>query len=265
MQILLVEDDRILCEFLEQLLRRDGHCVTISATGLAGLEALRTGEFDLMILDRMLPELDGMRLLQQVRGEGFTLPVLMLTALGTPADKVEGLDAGADDYLAKPFDAAELLARLRALARSRSGGYGVIVRCGDVALDAAARLLTGPVGGCEVSGRESALLAFLFRNAGQVLPRELLLDRVWGADSEVEEGNLNNYIFFARRRLLQVAAVCRFKRYAGWATAYVNVSPTAPPPDATGSGVDRMRGAGGSGGVLSAVCVAVHCPETGRV
>lgn len=106
MQILLVEDDRILCEFLEQLLRRDGHCVTISATGLAGLEALRTGEFDLMILDRMLPELDGMRLLQQVRGEGFTLLVLMLTALGTPADKVEGLDAGADDYLAKPFDAA---------------------------------------------------------------------------------------------------------------------------------------------------------------
>lgn len=215
MQILLVEDDRILCEFLEQLLRRDGHCVTISTTGLAGLEALRTGEFDLMILDRMLPELDGMRLLQQVRGEGFTLPVLMLTALGTPADKVEGLDAGADDYLAKPFDAAELLARLRALARSRSGGYGVLVRCGDVALDAAAHRLTGPVGQCEVSGREAALLAFLFRNAGQVLPRELLLDRVWGADNEVEEGNLNNYIFFARRRLLQVGSRVQIQTVRG--------------------------------------------------
>lgn len=169
MQILLVEDDRILCEFLEQLLRRDGHCVTISATGLAGLEALRTGEFDLMILDRMLPELDGMR----------------------------------------------LLARLRALARSRSGGYGVLVRCGDVALDVAARLLTGPVGQCEVSGREAALLAFLFRNAGQVLPRELLLDRVWGADSEVEEGNLNNYIFFARRRLLQVGSRVQIQTVRG--------------------------------------------------
>lgn len=215
MQILLVEDDHILCEFLEQLLHQDGHRVTVSTSGPAGLEALRAGAFDMMILDRMLPGLDGLRLLQQARREGFTLPVLMLTALGAPADKVEGLDAGADDYLAKPFDAAELLARLRALARSRSGGYGVLVRCGDAALDAGARLLTGPAGRCEVSGREAALLAFLFRNAGQVLPRELLLDRVWGADSEVEEGNLNNYIFFARRRLLQVGSRLQIQTVRG--------------------------------------------------
>lgn len=215
MQILLVEDDHILCEFLEQLLRQEGHRVTVSASGPAGLETLRAGSFDMMILDRMLPGLDGLHLLQQARSEGFTLPVLMLTALGAPADKVEGLDAGADDYLAKPFDAAELLARLRALARSRSGGYGVLVRCGDAALDAGARLLTGPGGRCEVSGREAALLAFLFRNAGQVLPRELLLDRVWGADSEVEEGNLNNYIFFARRRLLQVGSRLQIQTVRG--------------------------------------------------
>lgn len=215
MHILLVEDDHILCEFLEQLLCRDGHRVTVSATGPAGLEKLRTEEFDMMILDRMLPGLDGLRLLQQARSEGFTLPVLMLTALGASADKVEGLDAGADDYLAKPFDAAELLARLRALARSRTGGYGALVRYGDAALDAGARLLTGPDGRCEVSGRESALLAFLFRNAGQILPRELLLDRVWGADSEVEEGNLNNYIFFVRRRLLQVGSRVQIRTVRG--------------------------------------------------
>lgn len=215
MQLLLIEDDRALCEFLVSLLRTHGHSVTAAHTGPDGLAALREGEFDGVILDRMLPGLDGLTLLHTLRAEGFALPVLMLTALGAPGDKVEGLDAGADDYLAKPFDASELLARLRALARGRSGGYGAVVRCGDAALDTGARVLTGPKGRCEVSGREAALLAFLFRNAGQVLPRALLLDRVWGADSEVEEGNLNNYIFFARRRLQQVGSRVQIQTVRG--------------------------------------------------
>ena len=215
MQLLLIEDDRALCEFLVPLLRTHGHSVTAAHTGPDGLAALREGEFDGVILDRMLPGLDGLTLLHTLRAEGFTLPVLMLTALGAPGDKVEGLDAGGDDYLAKPFDASELLARLRALARGRSGGYGAVVRCGDAALDTGARVLTGPKGRCEVSGREAALLAFLFRNAGQVLPRALLLDRVWGADSEVEEGNLNNYIFFARRRLQQVGSRVQIQTVRG--------------------------------------------------
>ena len=215
MQLLLIEDDRALCEFLVPLLRTHGHSVTAAHTGPDGLAALREGEFDGVILDRMLPGLDGLTLLHTLRAEGFALPVLMLTALGAPGDKVEGLDAGADDYLAKPFDASELLARLRALARGRSGGYGAVVRCGDAALDTGARVLTGPKGRCEVSCREAALLAFLFRNAGQVLPRALLLDRVWGADSEVEEGNLNNYIFFARRRLAQVGSRVQIQTVRG--------------------------------------------------
>ena len=215
MQLLLIEDDRALCEFLVPLLRTHGHSVTAAHTGPDGLAALREGAFDGVILDRMLPGLDGLTLLHTLRAEGFALPVLMLTALGAPGDKVEGLDAGADDYLAKPFDASELLARLRALARGRSGGYGAVGRCGDAALDTGARVLTGPKGRCEVSGREAALLAFLFRNAGQVLPRALLLDRVWGADSEVEEGNLNNYIFFARRRLQQVGSRVQIQTVRG--------------------------------------------------
>lgn len=215
MQLLLIEDDRTLCEFLVPLLRTHGHSVTAAHTGPDGLAALREGEFDGVILDRMLPGMDGLTLLHRMRAEGFTLPVLMLTALGAPGDKVEGLDAGADDYLAKPFDVDELLARLRALARSRSGGYGAAVRCGDAALDTGARVLTGPKGRCEVSGREAALLAFLFRNAGQVLPRAVLLDRVWGTDSEVEEGNLNNYIFFARRRLNQVGSRVQIQTVRG--------------------------------------------------
>lgn len=206
MRLLLIEDDKTLCEFLERLLCADGHSVTAAHTGPDGLESLRESEFDAVILDRMLPGLDGLRLLKAMRGEGFTLPVLMLTALGASADKVEGLDAGADDYLAKPFDPAELTARLRALARSRNAEYGALTRFGDASLDMGARTLAGPGGQCEVSGREAALLAFLFRNPNQVLSRQLLLERVWGGDSDVEEGNLNNYIFFVRRRLSQVGS-----------------------------------------------------------
>ena len=156
MQLLLIEDDRALCEFLVPLLRTHGHSVTAAHTGPDGLAALREGEFDGVILDRMLPGLDGLTLLHTLRAEGFALPVLMLTALGAPGDKVEGLDAGADDYLAKPFDASELLARLRALARGRSGGYGAVVRCGDAALDTGARVLLStdwqPYGGAAPAG-----------------------------------------------------------------------------------------------------------------
>lgn len=215
MKLLLIEDDAPLCEFLERILRLDGHQVVIACSGPAGLARLREGSFDALILDRMLPGLDGMELLRRLRSEGFTLPVLMLTALGTAQDKVDGLDAGADDYLTKPFDAAELRARVRALLRGRAGGYGNTLRLADVALDASTRTLQGPSGSCELSGREASLLEFLLRNANQILPRALILDRIWGSDSDVEEGNLNNYIFFVRRRLRQTGSCLQIQTVRG--------------------------------------------------
>ena len=215
MKLLLIEDDAALCEFLEQLLLADGYAVTICQQGLSGLAALESDSFDAVILDRMLPGLDGLALLRRLRQRGHTVPVLMLTALGSATDKVEGLDAGADDYLAKPFDAAELKARLRALLRGRTGGYGSSLRFGDAVLDTEQRILTGPSSSCEISGRESALLAFFFQNAGQVLSRGLILERIWGADSDVEEGNLNNYIFFVRRRLRQVGSQVQIQTVRG--------------------------------------------------
>ena len=215
MKLLLIEDDRALCGFLEQLLRADGVAVTTAPTAAEGIDRLHADAFDAVILDRMLPGADGLHLVRRMRAEGFALPVLMLTALGSAADKVEGLDAGADDYLAKPFDAAELRARLRALVRSRRGGYGAALRFDDVTLDLSARTLTGPAGSCELSGREAALLGFLFRNPGQTLPRPLIFERGWGDDSEVEEGNLNNYIFFVRRRLNQVGSRVQIQTVRG--------------------------------------------------
>lgn len=215
MKLLLIEDDAALCEFLEQMLLLDGYAVTVCQNGRLGLQVVQEQDFDALILDRMLPGMDGLDLLKQIRQKGYTLPVLMLTALGAPAEKVEGLDAGADDYLAKPFDAEELKARLRALLRSRTGGYSTALRLGDASLDVDARVLSGPGENCEVSGRESALLAFFFQNAGQILPRSLILERIWGMDSEVEEGNLNNYIFFIRRRLRQVGSKVQIKTVRG--------------------------------------------------
>lgn len=215
MKLILIEDDAALCEFLEQILLADGYAVTVCQNPLTGLAMLEEQSFDALILDRMLPGMDGLELLKRIRRKGYTLPVLMLTALGAAADKVEGLDAGADDYLAKPFDAAELKARLRALLRSRSGGYSSALRFADASLDMESRILTGPQGSCELSGRESALMAFFFQNSGQILPRALILERIWGADSEVEEGNLNNYIFFVRRRLRQVGSGIQIKTVRG--------------------------------------------------
>lgn len=215
MRILVAEDERDLLEITVKRLKAEGYGVDGCANGEDAAYYLEHTAYDLAILDIMMPGKDGLTILRELRRRGSSLPVLLLTALDAIGDRVEGLDAGADDYLAKPFDASELLARLRALARGRSGGYGAVVRCGDAALDTGARVLTGPKGRCEVSGREAALLAFLFRNAGQVLPRALLLDRVWGADSEVEEGNLNNYIFFARRRLQQVGSRVQIQTVRG--------------------------------------------------
>ena len=206
MRILLVEDEEGLRTALADTLAASRYAVDCCANGPDALDAVCTGGYDLVLLDRMLPGLDGLSVLRQARQVGVTTPVLLLTALDAVGDRVEGLDAGADDYLAKPFDADELRARIRALLRQRSGDYGAPVRLGDLSLDTGARTLTGPAGQCEVSGREGALLEFLLKNPGQLLPRGLLLDRIWGTDSEVEEGNLNNYIFFVRRRLRQVGS-----------------------------------------------------------
>ena len=215
MHLLIVEDDTTLCVFLEEILQRDGYRTTIKTTGTAALEALHNDSFDALILDRMLPEMDGLQVLKQLRREGLTLPVLLLTALGTPNDKVEGLDAGADDYLAKPFDAEELCARLRALIRSRNGKYTTSLRFGDVTLDNNTRILVGPKGQCELSGREADLLDFFLKNPNRVLPRALILERIWGTESEVEEGNLNNYVFFVRRRLRQVESKVEIQTIRG--------------------------------------------------
>lgn len=223
MKILLVEDDENLNKNIAFFLEKEGYQTDRCLNGEDALYYCQEGAPDLILLDRMLPFLDGMELLRRIRALGNQTPVLMLTALGTLSDRVEGLDAGADDYLVKPFEMEELLARIRSLTRrscpaNQTVRGSLMLRAGDLSLSPQLRELRGPAGSVTLSGRENALLEIFMNNSGQALSRGQLLLKVWGPDGEVEDGNLDNYIFFLRRRLkgLRSAAAISTIRGVGY-------------------------------------------------
>ena len=206
----MVEGDQALCAAVDIHLRQQGYTVDYAHTGEDGLHFALQNAYDLILMDRMLPELDGLEAVRTLRSRGFSTPVLMLTALDGVPDRVDGLDAGADDYPAKPFAAEELLARIRALSRRpRQWESTSRLSAGDLELDTELAALLRPAGACSLSRREKQLLELYLRNAGQTLTRELLLSRVWGPDAPVEDGNLDNYIHFLRRRLRAVGSAVR--------------------------------------------------------
>lgn len=205
MRILLVEDDLELCRLMRFWLEQKGYSADICQDGQDALYYLKNQVYNAVILDRMLPGMNGIQLLQMMRTQGNNTPVIMVTALGTVEDKVDGLDAGADDYLVKPFVPEELFARIRALERRPvQMDLNRKLAFGDVVLDLSNRILHKGEKKVELSKKEMELLEIFIRNKGQTLTRELLLNRVWGMDGAVEDGNLDNYIYFLRRRLKQV-------------------------------------------------------------
>ena len=206
MRLLFIEDDRALCTALLPALQAAGYTVDTCHDSADGKALLCGGAYDVCVLDRMLPGLDGLSLLRAARAKGCTTPVLMLTALSGINDRVDGLDAGADDYLGKPFDTRELLARLRALTRRPGTTAESAIRCGDVTLDAAQLTLSGPKAAAALTKREADLLEVLLRTPGQLQTRAVLLARVWGPLAEVEDANLDCYIHFVRRRLKAVGS-----------------------------------------------------------
>ncbi|WP_394965247.1 response regulator transcription factor [Candidatus Allofournierella excrementigallinarum] len=219
MRILLIEDDEALRAVLVPVLEKAGFGCDEAADGASGLALLLQNPYDAAVVDRMLPALSGLELVRAARRKGCAVPVLMLTALGRVEDRVEGLGAGADDYLVKPFDNRELIARLQALGRRPARTLeSALLRFCDVSLDAAALTLTGPAGTARLSRNENALLEALLRRAGQLVSREVLFCAVWGAEDFVEEGNLDSYIHFVRRRLSTVGsrAVIRTVRGMGY-------------------------------------------------
>ncbi len=202
MRILLIEDDADLLSALKLHLTGAGYEVDVCEDGDGAAYYLANSGYSAVILDRMLPGMDGLRILSKMRAGGDATPVLMLTALDTVKDRTDGLDAGADDYLVKPFAMPELLSRLRALMRRpaaiRETGRLTYL---DVALDV--RQCSLCCGGHmqTLSRREAAVLELFLENPGRVLARSEILSRVWGGDKAVEEGNVDNYIYFVRRRL----------------------------------------------------------------
>ena len=216
MRILLIEDDRRLLESLKFQLEKEDFTVDACTTGDDGLYFVLQGAYDLVILDRMLPGMDGISLLRRLRREGGAVPVILLTALGELEHKIEGLDAGADDYIVKPFAFEELMARIRSMGRRpQSWEQNEPYTVGDLRVEPSEKRLEGPGGVCSLSKREADLLEFFLKNPGQTLPRETLLLRVWGPDAEVEDGNLDNYIHFLRRRLRTLGSTLKLVTVRG--------------------------------------------------
>lgn len=201
MKILLIEDDEILCQTLRLSLTKNGYDTEICRNGADGFLFACSGAYDCLIIDRMLPEMDGLTLLQALRRRGVQTPVIFSTALDGLNDRINGLDAGADDYLVKPYAVEELLARIRAVTRrpGRMEEEQTLKFEGLVfsPLHRELRYLDSCV---SLSKKETALLEFFLRNPGKTLNREVILTYVWGSSSEVEDGNLDNYIYFLRRR-----------------------------------------------------------------
>ena len=202
MKLLLVEDESKLVESLSHLLRKNGFVVDTALDGQTGLEMACTGVYDIIVLDRMLPYQDGVSLLKEFRSLGHDTPVIFLTAKDSPEDRAEGLDAGADDYLVKPFYSVELLARLKALTRRQSKTLSEnVLAADDLVLNP---LRCQVVKGSEViqlTLKESQLLELLIRNYGRVVTKEQIIQKVWGYFSEAEFTTVNLYIHYLRKKL----------------------------------------------------------------
>jgi DNA-binding response OmpR family regulator len=198
-RVLFVEDDRSIVGFVEPELERSGFHVRCALDGAAGLEEARSFSPALIVLDIMLPKLDGVGVLKKLRQEGIRVPIIMLTARDTTLDKVHSLDHGADDYLTKPFDIEELLARIRALLRRSEGDE--VLHVADLEINTSTREVGRGDRDIELTAREYELLEFMARNPRRVLSRDLLLSRVWNEEFGVTENVIEVYIGYLRKKV----------------------------------------------------------------
>ena len=203
MKILVVEDEEKIARALQRGLEQERFSVEIALDGAAGLAAAEADEYDVVVLDRMLPEMDGMEVCRTLRGAGNKTPILMLTAKDQVRDRVAGLNAGADDYLVKPFAFEELLARLHALLRRPSQTTDVVLKVADLELDPASFTAKRAGRLIKLSAKEFALLEYLMRNEGQVLSKEKIIDHVWEYDADVLPNNVEVFIGYLRRKVDQ--------------------------------------------------------------
>ena len=200
-RILIVEDEERIASFLQKGLKSNGYSTSAVGTGEEALTFVQTGEFDLMILDIGLPDMDGFDVLRRLRSRDKTLPVIILTARDAVADTVSGLEGGADDYMTKPFSFEELLARVRVRLRSERAPEETVLHAGDATLDLRTRRLTVDGRTMELSAREFSMAELFFRHPEQVLSREQLLSNVWGYDYDPGSNVVDVYVGYLRKKL----------------------------------------------------------------
>ncbi|MEB3163651.1 MAG: response regulator transcription factor [Prochlorothrix sp.] len=206
MKLLVIEDDDRIAQAIAEALRDQRHAVEIAPDGCLGFDLAETGQFDLIILDLMLPKLDGLSLCRQLRQQNITTPILMLTARDTSQQKVLGLDAGADDYVVKPFDLPELLARIRALLRRGSVAPIASLEWEKLSVDPQTYEVTYDGGAVKLTPTEYRILELFLRHGSQVLSRSIILDRAWAFDDSPAEEAVKVHLRSLRRKLKQAGA-----------------------------------------------------------
>ena len=217
MSILVAEAEKRMAKALIARLKQEKYDVDHMSDGASALDALETGVYDIAVIDVMMPEMNGFEVASHVRKSGIKTPILMLTAKSELDDKVEGLDSGADDYLTKPFQTQELLARLRALVRRSSTLQENGLRFGDLVIDTKTATLSSEDTGQSVrlSEKELRILEYMFRNQGHIMTREQLAVKIWGFENETEYNNVEVYMSFTRKKLAFVGSRVEIKAVRG--------------------------------------------------
>lgn len=201
MRILIVEDEIRLAETLRQLMEDQRYQVDTVADGADGVDYGLTGQYDLIVLDVMLPKVDGFEVARRLRAAHISTPILMLTARDDVSDKIGGLDCGADDYMTKPFDSGELMARVRALTRRQGEVLGDVLKVSQLSLECSSRLLSVGERSVRLGFKEFEVMRLLMVNSKAVVSKETLIAKIWGLDSEAEDNNVEVYISFLRKKL----------------------------------------------------------------
>lgn len=217
MRVLLAEDEKSMAKALTVILEKNNYSVDTVHDGEAAYRYFKTSEYDVAVLDIMMPKMDGITLLKKIRAEGNHVPVIMLTAKSQIDDKVEGLDSGANDYLTKPFDTKELLARIRALTRVNSVQTDSVLKAGNISLDRNAFTLTSAETDEVIilSGKEYQMLELLMINMGKPISTEKFMDKIWGLDSDADQSVVWTFLSYLRKKLQSINANVEIKAARG--------------------------------------------------
>ena len=215
MRVLLAEDERSMSRALTAILTKNNYSVDAVFDGEEALRYLRTGDYDAAVMDIMMPKMDGIEVLKRIRKDGNLVPVIMLTAKSQIEDKIEGLDSGANDYLTKPFDTQELLARIRAMTRVSTVQADSVLKYGNISLNRTTCELKGPGGSVKLTGKEYQMLELLMLNPGVLISTERFLDKLWGLDSDADISVVWTFLSYLRKKLTALEANVQIKASRG--------------------------------------------------